>query len=161
MTIKVGDKIPESSLMTMTGDGPQKLSTSDIFSGKKVAIFAVPGAFTPGCSRVHLPGYVDKANDIKSKGVDTVACVAVNDAFVMDAWGKDQNTGDKVQMFADGGGDFTRALGLEMDGSGFGLGMRSLRYSMLVDDGVVKELNLEPNPGEIKASAAEAMLEQL
>jgi len=160
MTIQVGDKLPEGTLMTMSGEGPQPISTSDIFSGKKVVLFAVPGAFTPGCSKQHLPGFVQKADAIKQKGVDTVACLAVNDAFVMDAWGKDQNVGDKVLMLADGNGDFTRALGLSLDAKGFGMGERSQRYSLVADNGVVKELNVETG-GEYKVSSAEHMLGQL
>jgi peroxiredoxin len=160
MTIKVGDRVPDSTFMTMTADGPQQLTSSQLFDGKKVALFALPGAFTPTCSARHLPGYKDKAEDFKAKGVDTIACLSVNDAFVMGAWGEDQNVGDKVVMLADGNGDFTKKVGLEMDGSKFGMGTRSQRYSMLVDNGVVKELNIE-QPGEFRVSAAEHMLDQL
>lgn len=160
MTIQVGDPIPSANLFTMTGEGPKPIASDDIFKGKKVVLFAVPGAFTPGCSNTHLPGYVVHADDIKAKGVDTVACVAVNDAFVMGAWGKDQNA-EHLLMLADGNGDFTRALGLELDGSGFGLGKRSKRYSMIVDNGKVSHLNVEPDGAGIQVSTAEKILEQL
>ena len=138
MTISVGDRLPEATLMTMTAEGPEKLTTQDVFAGKTVALFAVPGAFTPTCSAKHLPGYVEKAADIKGKGVDTIACLSVNDVFVMNAWAKDQNARDDVLMLADGNGDFASAIGLEMDGSGFGMGKRAQRFSMIVKDGVVK-----------------------
>ena len=160
MTIQVGDKIPAGTLTTMTADGPKPMSTDDIFKGKRVALFAVPGAFTPTCSARHLPGYTESAAELKAKGVDTIACLSVNDAFVMGAWGKSQNVGDDVTMLADGNGDFTRELGLEMDGSKFGMGKRSQRYSMVVNDGVVEKLNVEA-PGEFKVSAADYMLAQL
>lgn len=160
MTIKVGDTIPSATVHTMTKDGPKPITTDEIFKGKKVVLFAVPGAFTPGCSNTHLPGYVVHADDIKAKGVDTIACVAVNDAFVMDAWGKDQNA-DKLLMLGDGNGDFTKALGLELDGSGFGLGQRSKRYSMVVEDGKVTVLNVEPDGAGIQESTAEKILEAL
>ena len=160
MTIKVGDKIPAGSLRKLTAEGPKEVSTDEIFKGKKVVLFAVPGAFTPTCSNRHLPGFVEKSMDLKGKGIDTVACVSVNDAFVMGAWGKDQNCGDKVEMLADGSGDFTRALGVELDASKNGLGQRSKRYSMLVEDGVVKQLNLEA-PGAFEVSSAEYMLSRL
>ena len=162
MTIKVGDKLPSVTLRQVTHEGPKEVTTDEFFRGKKIALFAVPGAFTPACSQRHLPGYVDKASDIKSKGVDEVACVAVNDAAVMTAWGKDQKTEGKVTMLADGSGDFARALGLELDLTKGGLGMRSKRYAMLVDDGVVKSLNVEAQqPGHVEASSAEAMLRAL
>ncbi len=160
MTIKVGDTIQSATLHTMTGDGPKPITTDEIFKGKKVVLFAVPGAFTPGCSNTHLPGYVVHADDIKAKGVDTIACVAVNDAFVMDAWGKTQNA-DNLLMLGDGNGDFTKALGLELDGSGFGLGQRSKRYSMVVEDGKVTALNVEPDGAGIQESTAEKILEAL
>jgi peroxiredoxin len=160
MTIKTGDKVPSATLMQMKGGAPQPVKTDDLFAGKKVVLFAVPGAFTPTCSAKHLPGFVQKADEIKKRGVDTVACVSVNDAFVMGAWGDQQSAGDKVMMLADGNGDFTRALGLEMDGSKFGLGRRSQRYSMLVDNGVVKKLNLEEG-GAFSVSSAEHMLQEL
>ena len=160
MTLSVGDTLPEATFMTMTPDGPNKLSTDDVFKGKTVALFAVPGAFTPTCSAKHLPGFVEKAAEIKAKGVDTIACVSVNDVFVMDAWGKSQNAGDDVVMLADGNGDFAKAIGLVMDGSGFGMGTRSQRFSMIVKDGVVSELNVE-GPGEFKVSSADHILGQL
>lgn len=159
MTIKVGDRIPASTLKTMGDNGPQDITTDELFSGKKVVLFAVPGAFTPGCSMTHLPGYVVNADKIKAKGVDTIACMAVNDAFVMDAWGKAQNA-DEILMLGDGNGDFTRALELELDGTGFGLGMRSQRFAMIVEDGVVRHLAVEEGPG-IEVSAAESILPQL
>ena len=161
MTIKVGDKVPAATLRYLGPDGPKEITTDELFGGKKVALFAVPGAFTPACSQRHLPGYVEKAGDIKAKGVDTIACVAVNDVFVMNAWGKAQNVGDKVMMLADGSGEFAKALGLELDMRARGLGVRSQRYSMLVDNGTVKSLNVEPQPGSVEASGAEAMLKAL
>ena len=142
MTIKVGDKVPSATLMQMKGGTPQPVKTDDLFAGKTVALFALPGAFTPTCSAKHLPGFIQHADEMKQKGVDTIACLSVNDAFVMGAWGDQQGTGDKVVMLADGNGDFTRALGLEMDASKFGMGKRSQRYSMVVKDGVVKQLNV-------------------
>ena len=160
MTIKVGDKIPSMKLKHMTANGPAEISTDEIFGGKKVALFSVPGAFTPTCSAKHLPGYVEKAADLKKKGVNTIACISVNDAFVMDAWGKAQNVGDKVMMLADGSGHFAKALGVELDLNAMGLGTRAKRYSMLVDNGVVKQLNLE-EPGAFKVSDADSMLKQL
>lgn len=156
MTIKAGDKIPSSTLKTMGEKGPTDISTDDIFAGKKVLLFAVPGAFTPGCSITHLPGYVVNADKIKAKGVDTIACMAVNDAFVMDAWGKAHNA-EELLMLADGNGDFTAALGLELDGRGFGLGTRSQRFAMIVDDGTVTHLNVESGPG-VDVSSAETMM---
>jgi peroxiredoxin len=156
MTIKAGDKIPSSTLKTMGEKGPTDISTDDIFAGKKVLLFAVPGAFTPGCSITHLPGYVVNADKIKARGVDTIACMAVNDAFVMDAWGKAQNA-EELLMLADGNGDFTAALGLELDGRGFGLGTRSQRFAMIVDDGTVTHLNVESGPG-VDVSSAETMM---
>lgn len=161
MTIKVGDKIPEGTLQTMTSSGPAPLSTDDLFSGKKVVLFALPGAFTPTCSNQHLPGFVQNADAMKAKGVDTVACLSVNDAFVMAAWGQDQGTGDKVTMLADGSANFTKALGLEMDASNFGMGVRSQRYSMLVEDGEVKQLNIETAPASTDESGAVKIMEQL
>ena len=161
MTIQVGDKIPSATLKQMTAEGPKDITTDELFRGKKVALFAVPGAFTPACSQRHLPGYVEKAADIKAKGVDEIACVAVNDVFVMTAWGKEQRAEGKVRMLADGSGDFVRALGLELDLSKMGLGTRSKRYSMLVDNGVVKSLNVEQSPGQGDGSGAEAMLRAL
>ncbi|HEY2034319.1 MAG TPA: peroxiredoxin [Rhizomicrobium sp.] len=160
MTIKVGDKVPSATLMEMKDGKPTPVTTDELFNGKKVAFFALPGAFTPTCSAKHVPGYVQNADAIKAKGVDTIACMSVNDAFVMGAWAKDQKTDDKVEMLADGNGDFTRALGLEMDGTKFGMGKRSQRFSMLVDNGVVKELNVE-EPGAFNVSSADYMLKQL
>ncbi len=159
MTIQVGDKVPAATFKVMTADGPKDISSDEVFAGKKVVFFAVPGAFTPGCSMTHLPGFVVKADDIKAKGVDTIACMAVNDAFVMGAWGTQQNA-DEILMLADGNAEFTNALGLAMDASGFGMGTRSQRFGMIVDDGTVSYLGIEA-PGEIKVSAAEAMLEAL
>ena len=161
MTIQVGDKIPSVMLKQMSPEGPKDITSDELFRGKKVALFAVPGAFTPACSQRHLPGYVDKAADIKAKGVDEVACVAVNDIFVLTAWAKDQKAEGKVRMLADGSGDFARALGLELDLTRGGLGIRSKRYSMLVDNGVVKSLNVEAQPGQVEASSADAMLKSL
>ena len=161
MTIKEGDKLPEVTLHHMTENGPTPITTSELFSGKKSVLFAVPGAFTPGCSMQHLPGFVSNSDEILNKGVDQIVCLSVNDAFVMDAWGKDKGTGDKILMLGDGNGDFTEATGLTMDGSGFGLGSRSLRYSMIIDDNSITKLNLESNPGEIAESSAENILGQL
>jgi glutaredoxin/glutathione-dependent peroxiredoxin len=158
--VKVGDKVPSAKLKQMSAEGPKDVSTDELFSGKKVAVFALPGAFTPTCSARHLPGFVEKAEELKKKGVQAIACVSVNDAFVMDAWGKAQNVGDKVLMLADGNGDFTRAMGLEMDGTGFGMGKRSQRYSMIVDNGVIKQLNVE-QPRAFEVSSADHMLKQL
>jgi glutaredoxin/glutathione-dependent peroxiredoxin len=160
MAIKVGDRIPSAKLRHMTAEGPKEISTDDIFKGKKVVLFAVPGAFTPTCSVKHLPSFVQNADAIKAKGVDTIACLAVNDAFVMGAWGKAQGTDGKVLMLADGNATFTKELGLEMDGSGFGLGTRSKRYAMIVQDGVVKQLNVE-NPGAFEVSSADAVMKAL
>jgi peroxiredoxin len=160
MTIKVGDRIPEGKFSVMIEGAPASISTQELFGGKKVVFFSVPGAFTPTCSNTHLPGFIKNAAEIKAKGVATIACMAVNDVFVMDAWGKDRGVGDKVLMLADGNGEYTRALGLELDGSGFGLGTRSQRFSMVVDNGVVTELNVEA-PREFKVSTAECLLKQL
>ena len=160
MTIKVGDTLPKANFMTYTADGPAPLTSDELFGGKTVGLFAVPGAFTPTCSAKHLPGFKAHAADLKAKGVDTIACVSVNDVFVMKAWGADQNVGDDILMLADGNGDFTKAVGLELDGSRFGMGPRSQRYSMIVKDGVVTELNVETG-GEYRVSSAEFMLEQL
>lgn len=160
MTIKVGDKIPSVSLRRMTPEGPKEVSTDELFTGKKVVLFAVPGAFTPTCSARHLPGFVEKSGEIRGKGVDSVVCLAVNDAFVMDAWGKSQQCDGKVEMVADGSGDFTRAIGLEMDATKNGMGKRSQRYAMVVDNGVVQQLNVE-KPGTFEVSSAEHVLSQL
>ncbi len=160
MTIGLGDKIPSATLTIMGADGPAPMTTDDIFSGKKVVMFAVPGAFTPTCSAKHLPGYVEAAGDIKAKGVDTIACLSVNDPFVMGAWGNDQQVGDKVLMLADGSAVFTRALDTVLDLSERGLGIRSRRYSMIVDDGVVSAINLEEGGG-FEVSDAGTILKQL
>lgn len=160
MAIKVGDKIPSGKLKYMSKDGPKDITTDELFKGKKVALFALPGAFTPTCSAKHLPGFVHNAEQIKRKGIDAIVCLSVNDAFVMDAWGKNQNVGDKVMMLADGSADFTKALGLELDLTPNGMGVRSKRYSMLVDDGVVKQLNVE-KPGAFEVSNAETLMKQL
>jgi peroxiredoxin len=157
MTIKVGDKLPEATFKTMGEDGPKAITTAELFKGKRVGLFAVPGAFTPTCSARHLPGFRDQADALKGKGLDAIACVSVNDVFVMDAWGKSQDVGGKVLMLADGNGDFARALGLEMDASGFGMGGRSQRYSMVVNDGVVESLNVEA-AGQFEVSSADFML---
>ena len=159
MSIQVGEKVPNVPLSIATGDGPQPTTSEEYFAGKKVALFAVPGAFTPTCSARHLPSYVDKAGDLRSKGIDEIACISVNDPFVMAAWGKADGSSD-VTMIADGNGEFAEAVGLGMDGSKFGMGKRSQRYSMVVNDGVVEQVNVEA-PGEYKASSAETMLEQL
>ena len=160
MTIKVGDTVPNATFTTFGPDGPKPITTDELFKGKTVALFAVPGAFTPTCSAKHLPGFKAKAAEFRAKGVDTIACVSVNDVFVMKAWGENQGVGDDVLMLADGNGDFTKAVGLELDASRFGMGPRSQRYSMIVRDGVVKELNVEQG-GEFKVSSAEYMLAQL
>ena len=160
MTIKVGDKLPEATFTAMTAEGPRPMTTAEVFGGKKVALFAVPGAFTPTCSAKHLPGYVNNFDALKKKGIDRIVCVSVNDVFVMSAWGKDQKVGDKVLMLADGNGAFAKAVGLELDAKGFGMGTRSQRYSLIADNGVVKQLNVEAG-GEFKVSAAEHMLSQL
>ncbi len=160
MTIKVGDTLPNATFMTMTKEGPQPMTTEAVFKGRRVALFAVPGAFTPTCSARHLPGFKDKAGELKAKGVDAIACVSVNDVFVMGAWGEGQGVGEAVLMLADGNGAFTRALGLELDGSKFGMGTRSQRYSMVVNDGVVETLNVEQG-GDFKVSSADYMLAQL
>ena len=161
MTIQIGDRIPDATLAQATAEGPKPVNTADIFAGKTVALFAVPGAFTPTCSARHLPGFKDHLADIQGKGVDTVACLSVNDAFVMKAWADSQDiTDDSIVMLADGNGELTKALGLVLDGSGFGLGERSQRYSMLVKDGVVTQLNIEQG-GEFKVSSAEHLIAQL
>lgn len=160
MTIKVGDSVPSASFKHMTADGMQELSTDELFGGKKVVLFSLPGAFTPTCSAKHLPGFVQHAGDLKAKGVDTIACMSVNDAFVMDAWGKDQSVGDSVLMLADGNGDVAKALGLDFDASGFGMGTRAQRFAMIVEDGKVTTLNVE-EPGAFEVSSAEAMLAAL
>ncbi len=160
MTIKVGDRIPSVTLRTLGPSGPQAIPSEEFFKGKKIVLFAVPGAFTRTCSQRHLPSYATHAAELKAKGVDTIACLAVNDAFVMGAWGKERGADDKIVMLGDGSGDFTRAVGLELDRIKEGMGVRSQRYAMLVEDGVVKALNVE-KPGEYAVSSAEAMLEAL
>jgi peroxiredoxin len=160
MTIKVGDRMPAGTFKTMTKDGPQNVTTDQLFAGKKVVLFSVPGAFTPTCDAKHLPGFVEKAGDLKAKGVDTVACMAVNDVFVMNAWGKHSNVADNVLMLADGNGDYARALGLELDAKGFGMGVRGQRFAVVVEDGVAKQVLVE-GPGEFKVSSAEYVLGQL
>lgn len=160
MTISTGDKLPEATFMTMGAEHPEPVKASEFFAGKKVALFAVPGAFTPTCSAKHLPGFKEKEADLKAKGVDTIACTSVNDVFVMNAWAKDQGITSEVVMLADGNGDFAKAIGLELDGSGFGMGGRSQRYSMIVDDGVVSQLNVEDGPS-FEVSSADYMLRQL
>lgn len=159
MSIKVGDKLPDATFMTIGQDGPEPATTADVFGGKKVALFAVPGAFTPTCSAKHLPGYLEKSSELASKGIDAIACTSVNDVFVMGAWAKHAEA-EGVQMLADGNGDFAKALGLVLDGSGFGMGNRSQRYSMIVNDGVVEQLNVEEG-GEFRVSSADYMLETL
>ncbi len=159
MSISVGDTLPDVTMAKATPDGPEQIQSSTFFAGRKVALFSVPGAFTPTCSARHLPGFVEKADALKAKGVDEIACTAVNDAFVMDAW-KNSNDAEPVTMLADGNGDFAEAVGLTMDGSGFGLGKRGQRFSMLVNDGVVEQLNVEA-PGDFSVSSAEHMLKQL
>lgn len=160
MAIQVGDQVPEVTVKTMNDDGMQDVSSGELFGGKKVVLFALPGAFTPTCSAKHVPGFVENAGALKGKGVDTIACLSVNDAFVMNAWGKDQKVGDNVLMLADGNGDFTRAVGLEMDGTGFGMGKRSQRYAMIVDNGKITHLAVEDGPG-LNVSSAENILAQL
>jgi glutaredoxin/glutathione-dependent peroxiredoxin len=161
MTIQVGDKLPSAKLRRLTPEGIKEVTTDQLTSGKKVVLFAVPGAFTPTCSERHLPGFLEQADALKAKGVDTIACVAVNDAFVLDAWGKAKNVGETIELYSDGNGDFTKALGLGFDGSGFGLGTRSRRYAMVVDNGTVKTLLVEEVPSQAEASSASAILASL
>ncbi len=161
MTIKAGDKLPAVNFKKLDADGLSDVSTESYCQGRKVALFSVPGAFTPTCSAQHVPGYVDNAAALKAKGVSAIACVSVNDAFVMLAWGEQLGVGEDVEMLADGNGEFARATGLTLDGTGFGLGERSTRFSMIVDDGTVVELNVEENPTEVGVSGAEHMLSQL
>ncbi len=160
MTIKAGDQIPEGRFTIMKADGPGSLTSAALFSGKKVVLFSVPGAFTPTCSREHLPGFIEQENAFKAKGVDTIACMAVNDVFVMDAWGKQAGADGKVTMLADGNGEYSQALGLELDASGFGMGKRGQRFALIVDDGKVVEALIE-EPGKFKVSAAEYVLSRL
>lgn len=160
MTIKAGDKMPSGAFKTMSAEGAKEVSTDALFGGKTVVLFSVPGAFTPTCDAKHVPGYLQHFDALKSKGVDTIACMAVNDMFVMNAWGKSSHVGDKVLMLADGNGDYTRALGLELDARGFGMGMRGQRFAIIVKDGVATQVNIEAG-GEFKVSAAEHVLGQL
>lgn len=160
MTIQTGDRVPTTTFIKVTESGPDAIDSDSFFAGRKVAIFSVPGAFTPTCSAKHLPGFVEKADDLKAKGIDEIACTAVNDAFVMGAWGKASGVEGKVTMLADGNGAFPKALGLEMDGSKFGMGTRGQRFSMVVNDGVVEQLNVEA-PGQFEVSSAEYMLGKL
>ena len=161
MTIAVGDKLPQTVFRVMTADGPQPRTTDELFKGRKVVLFAVPGAFTPTCQNNHLPGYLKNADAIKAKGVDAIAVTGVNDVFVMNAWCKANNAEGQIEFLADGNGDFAKALGLSMDGSGFGLGIRSQRYSMIVNDGVVEAINVEDAPGKADISGADALIKQL
>jgi len=160
MTIKVGDKLPEATFMTMGADGPEPMTTGDVFAGKRVALFAVPGAFTPTCSAKHLPGFKDRVDDFKAKGFDSIACTSVNDVFVMNAWGQKHGVDGDMVMLADGNGAFAKDIGLELDASGFGMGSRSQRYAMVVNDGVVEALHVESG-GEFKVSSADYVLEHL
>jgi peroxiredoxin len=160
MTIEVGDRIPQTQFVKVTEQGPEQVDSESYFAGRRIALFSVPGAFTPTCSAKHLPGFVEKADEIKAKGVDEIACTAVNDAFVMAAWGKSAGVEGKVTMLADGNGAFAKALGLEMDGTGFGMGMRGKRFSMIVNDGTVEQLHIEA-PGQFEVSSAEYLLGQL
>ncbi|MBV1701699.1 MAG: peroxiredoxin [Hyphomicrobiales bacterium] len=161
MTIKIGDKLPAANFRIMTADGPKVVSTDDVFKGKKVVLFAVPGAFTPTCHKNHLPGFIEHASQIKARGVDTIAVTGVNDVFVMDAWSKATGGEGKIEFLSDGNADFAKAIGLSMDGSGFGLGTRSVRYSMVVNDGVVESLNIEEGPGKADISGATNLLANL
>jgi len=160
MTIAVGDSLPAATLVRMTDDGPEKVETKDFFAGRRIALFSVPGAFTPTCSAKHLPGFIDKADALKAKGIDEVVGTAVNDAFVMGAWGKSAGADGKVTLLADGNADFVRAMGLEMDGSAYGMGTRGKRFAMVVDDGKVEKLFVEA-PGEFRVSSADHMLAEL
>ena len=160
MAIKVGDRVPNGTFTVMTAEGPKPKTTDELFKGKKVVLFSVPGAFTPTCDAKHLPGFVELAGQIKAKGVDTIACTAVNDVFVMNAWGKSGGVGDKILMLADGNGEYAKALGLELNATGFGMGTRGQRFAIIVKDGVATHVNVEA-PGEFKVSAAEYVLKQL
>ena len=161
MTIKAGDNVPSVTFKKLTDDGLEDISSDTYFKGRKVVLFSVPGAFTPTCSAKHVPSYINQAQALKDKGVSAIACVSVNDAFVMQAWGEAQNVGNAVEMLADGNGEFARATGLTLDGTGFGLGERSTRFSMLVDDGIISNLNVEENPSEMDVSSAEHLLGQI
>ena len=160
MAIKAGDRMPSGKLKRMTKEGPRDISTDELFTGKKVVLFSVPGAFTPTCDAKHLPGFVQLAEQIHAKGVDTIACMAVNDVFVMNAWGKSSNVGDKIMMLADGNGDYAKALGLELDAKSFGMGTRGQRFAIVVQDGVAKDVEIEA-PGQFKVSSAEHVLGKL
>ena len=157
MSLSAGDTIPDVEVRTMGEEGPVAVRTGDVLGKGKVVLFAVPGAFTPGCSRIHLPGFVEHAKEVTDKGVDTIACIAVNDAFVMDAWGKDQHVGDSILMLGDGNGEFAKAMGLVMDGTGIGLGLRSQRYAAIIEDGVIKNLDVESAPGVDVSSCASVL----
>jgi len=157
MPLTAGDRLPAATFRTLTPEGVKELTTADVFGGKKVVLLAVPGAFTPSCHKTHLPGYVTNHDAIKAGGVDTIACVAVNDVFVLDAWSEQSGAGGKVLMLSDGNADFTRAVGMELDGTGFGLGIRSKRYAAVVDDGVVQDVNVEENAGQVTVSSAETL----
>ena len=161
MTIKSGDKLPAATLMHLTDAGPAPIITEELFGGKTVALFAVPGAFTPTCSNQHLPGFIEKSEELRAAGVDTIVCMAVNDAFVMGAWGQQQGANGKVMMVADGNAELTQKMGLSVDSSGFGMGTRAVRFSMIVRDGVLDTLNIEQNPGQAVDSGAENLLSQL
>ena len=161
MSIQPGDKLPDATLMHLTDAGPAPISTEELFGGKTVALFAVPGAFTPTCSNQHLPGFIEKSEELRAAGVDTIVCLAVNDAFVMGAWGQQQGANGKVMMVGDGNAELTQKMGLSVDSSGFGMGTRSLRFSMIVRDGVLETLNIEQNPGQAVDSGAEKLLSQL
>ncbi|MBL4617094.1 MAG: peroxiredoxin [Robiginitomaculum sp.] len=160
MTIKQGDKLPDANFMSITKAGPEPLTTKSVFAGKTVALFSLPGAFTPTCSAQHLPGYIKLASELRAKGVDVIACTSVNDMFVLHAWEKEQASADDVLMLADGNGEFVKALGLDFDGSAFGMGTRGQRFSMLVKDGIITHINIE-QPGEFRVSSAEFLLQQL
>jgi peroxiredoxin len=160
MTIKAGDRMPAGKFRIMSEKGPQDLSTAELFTGKRVVLFSVPGAFTPTCNAKHLPGYLSEAPQLKAKGIDTIACMAVNDVFVMNAWGKSTNAAPAVQMLADGNGEYARALGLELDARGFGMGVRGQRFALVIDNGVATQVFVEA-PGEFNVSTAEYVLSQL
>ena len=160
MTVAVGDKLPDIELRTMGAEGPQAVRTSEVLGKGRVVLFAVPGAFTPGCSKIHLPGFVEQASELRGKGVDTIACVAVNDAWVMDAWGQSQGVGDSIVMLADGNAEFTRAMGLEAELSGAGLGVRSKRYAAIIEDGIITSLEVESKPG-VDVSSCSSVLARL
>lgn len=161
MTISVGDKMPEATFNVMTAEGPGQMTSAELFDGRKVVIFAVPGAFTPTCHMKHLPGFISNADALKARGVDTIACISVNDVFVMNAWAEQSGAKNKITFLADGSANFTKAIGMDLDASGFGMGIRSKRYAMLVDNGVVKVINEEDAPGKAEISSAEEILKAL